>query len=228
MIPKEYFNIVEEQKQITLCIYAEQEYISNYIRRINNFYEVWMLRYIKEKYPNHGSIIDIGANIGNHVKYFANFLNFEGIYCFEPHDINFNLLVDNVQSKVIAYNCALGAVKGKCKLWSSAEPNSGHFRVYNDNSADASIDLLTLDEFVFSNVTLIKIDVEGFEYNVILGAMRTILKYKPVLFIETNDNNVTELLQMIGYVPHKYFFEGNYDKGPIPTIEFVYEGSKYA
>jgi len=47
-----------------------------------------------------------------------------------------------------------------------------------------SVDVKTLDSFNFSDVDIIKMDVEGFEYDVLLGAKQTIDKWKPVVQAE--------------------------------------------
>ena len=228
MQTKQWKNLYEENKVVPFCAYAESEYISDYMKRNNNFYEIWLLRYIKNNYPKHGCIVDIGSNIGNHVKYYANFLSAEIIYCFEPHAVNFSLLKENLQERCIAYPCALGATRGKCSLTIPVESNSGHYQVVQKEIENDSIDLVPLDEFNFSNVTMIKIDVEGYEYDVVLGAIQTILKYKPVLFIETRDRRTIDLLLLLGYRMRNHFYEGGYSIGYVPTIEFVYEDYKDA
>jgi FkbM family methyltransferase len=46
------------------------------------------------------------------------------------------------------------------------------------------VKIKTLDSYNFENVDIIKIDVEGFEYDVLLGATETIKKWKPVVQVE--------------------------------------------
>jgi FkbM family methyltransferase len=52
---------------------------------------------------------------------------------------------------------------------------------------------ITLDYYMLNkdyDIDLIKIDVEGFEYNVLLGSIETIKKYKPRIIIETHSINL--------------------------------------
>jgi FkbM family methyltransferase len=218
-------SIFEENRTIAINIYDQPEYISNILQINKEFYEFYVLRYIKKMYPKHNTIVDVGANIGNHAKYFTNFLEHELIYCFEPYVANYNLLKKNIaDQKVIAYNCALGAIRGKCKIIEPKENNSGMIKVVDGND----VDIMPLDNFNIENVTLIKIDVEGAEYNVLLGAMRTILKYRPPIFIETNDEKVFELMDLIGYKIGKRFYEGDAVSGDLATIEFIHEANKDA
>jgi hypothetical protein len=84
-------------------------------------------------------------------------------------------------------------------------------------------DLLPLDDFNIIDVTLLKIDVVQFEYQVLLGGMRTILKYLPTIFIETENSEVVQLLALLGYERQKMFYEGNASlPNGAPTIEFVH------
>ena len=56
-----------------------------------------------------------------------------------------------------------------------------------------------LDSYEFDQVDFIKIDVEWHEYKVIEGAMATIQKFKPIIYLECHDMNVYPLLLSLGY-----------------------------
>jgi FkbM family methyltransferase len=76
---------------------------------------------------------------------------------------------------------------------------------------DVMIPLFTLDNFIhqFNNVSVIKIDVEGMEYNVLKGSLNVIRKFKPTLIIEIwneHKNNVIQLLKTEGYSIKKILF----------------------
>jgi hypothetical protein len=63
----------------------------------------------------------------------------------------------------------------------------------------------TIDSFGFVNVGLIKIDTEGYEIPVLLGAKQTILKWKPRLVIEVHTpyhrqiEKIIQILKQLGY-----------------------------
>ncbi|MGC8691602.1 MAG: FkbM family methyltransferase [Thermoplasmata archaeon] len=61
----------------------------------------------------------------------------------------------------------------------------------------------TLDSFNLEKVDILKIDVEGFECDVVEGAINTISKHKPKIIIETHGSRLrdkcTELLGSLGY-----------------------------
>ena len=58
----------------------------------------------------------------------------------------------------------------------------------------------------------IKIDVEGFDHKVIKGMIKTINKYKPILLVELNKENINVINKLLkkNYLPYRYIFEKNY------------------
>lgn len=69
--------------------------------------------------------------------------------------------------------------------------------------------MLTLDGFGLSHCHLIKIDVEGMELQVLLGAQETLRRHRPILFVENNGPNgspqVIDLLRALGYTLRWHF-----------------------
>jgi hypothetical protein len=71
------------------------------------------------------------------------------------------------------------------------------------------VDVNTLDSFNIENVSVLKIDVQGYEPKVLDGAKETILKNKPVIFIEVeapqlsiygwNENDIFSRIEALGY-----------------------------
>ncbi len=64
------------------------------------------------------------------------------------------------------------------------EVNSGAAFLAKSLEGHETVDVQTLDSFAFEYVDLIKIDCEGFEYQVIQGALGTIEQFSPVVCIE--------------------------------------------
>lgn len=179
-------------------VYDHNEFVSNIIKQTHDYFEKEELESIAALYPKHGTILEIGANIGNHVHFFEANLDYERIVAFEPIPYNADVLRSNITSEVV-----------QCGLWH--EQTTAHFNVYEDNMGCCSvgqtgtgdIELKTLDSFGFSDVTFMKIDVENAEYNVLLGAEKTILMNKPVMWIEINYSvsyiKVVAFLKSLGY-----------------------------
>jgi FkbM family methyltransferase len=179
----------------------------------------FQLEYIEkiiELSDRHGVIIDAGANVGMFSYAFSK--KFKIVYAFEPVPINFNCLQENLKttSNVLIHTVALGSEAGIVKM-SGRLVNTGSFHIVPDDTFSkkrnvidvVEIPLVTLDSFNFDDVDVIKIDCEGFEFNVLSGAMNTLIKYKPLLAIEftavnkggniDTHNKVKNLLSSMGY-----------------------------
>jgi FkbM family methyltransferase len=104
----------------------------------------------------------------------------------------------SLEKNIVPCNIALGDKEGVVKMFSDCETNSGSNRMVGNHIKDQSklteVIVSTLDIFVSSlpvtTIDVIKIDVEGFEMNVLKGAEATLRKYKPILYIEVNNNNL--------------------------------------
>lgn len=158
----------------------------NVAKTINQgrFYEKKMLEYIKELNIT-GVYLDVGANIGNHSIFFGMFTPATKVISFEPSAKIFSLLQKNIannkqQDKITAINVAVGDKDGRCSLEVNKSDQIGGARVVEG----VDIEEKKLDGLVKDSVSLMKIDVEGFEKKVLVGAKNILKKYKPELFIE--------------------------------------------
>ena len=148
------------------------------------------------------TVIDIGTNIGFSLLNMAKIIGSDGLVIgFEPDPANFIQLEKNISlndfTNLKVNKKGLGDKPGKFKLENRIESNSGMKRI--GSSVDyVEVEIDTLDNFISASnnslpkIDLIKIDVEGFELNVLKGALNTIRKYYPVLFIEVDDNNLRD------------------------------------
>ena len=87
---------------------------------------------------------------------------------------------------IVPVNEALGSKPGYAKIVKGERKNQGASRViYATDSNHKDIHVTTLDRELsnksIGDVTLVKIDVEGGELEVLIGATRTISKHKPIL-----------------------------------------------
>jgi FkbM family methyltransferase len=157
-------------------------------------------------YPNEDSmcILDIGTNIGTHTLAFAKFpFKNVTVHGFEAQREIYYMLAGtialNCLSNVYCHNLAVSDVSGIelniPKVDYSSKSNFGSYEIetakYSD-TADMYIDgsyetvkTTRIDDMQFTNVRLMKIDVEGMEDKVISGARQTIEVNRPLLFIET-------------------------------------------
>jgi FkbM family methyltransferase len=155
--------------------------------------------------------LDIGANIGNHSLFFAR--RFAAVHSFEPNPRTYGVLAVNAQlaPNITTHNVALGDEPGLLTLTfnplnvGEASLIAGQGAAGADHS-DVKVEIL--DDFLprLDQITLMKIDVEGFEAPVLRGARQTIQTHRPIVVFEQNADafiegrsEVAELLQREGY-----------------------------
>lgn len=141
-----------------------------------------------EKYIIPGSTaVDIGAHIGTHTITMSRLIGPNGkVIAFEPQrkifrELYWNCYKNNVNSNVRLYRFAIGNNHAIVEMNKSTKGNEGNTEI---GSGGDLVELRTLDSFHLENVSLIKIDVEMFEDNVLFGAKKTILKNRPIILIE--------------------------------------------
>jgi FkbM family methyltransferase len=196
-----------------IFVYNNGEHISDNMINTKNFFEVRFLDYIAKKYNNQSGILDIGANIGNHSLFFAKFLNCEMVYSFEPFSSNIELLKKNMslfENKSKIYQIALSDQEGVMPLYNSQASNFGGYSLHSYSNGSSfivnpSIKVITLDSLNLNNISMIKIDVENHENEVLEGAKETILRNKPIIFIENLFHGHPDVCPNPN--PHKVMFD---------------------
>ena len=140
------------------------------------------LKYCDNKNIQFKTVLDIGAWCGTWSLAMQKYA--ENIFCYEPNKTHFACLEKNLASfsNVSLYNCAIGNEEGFVKL--TEETATQNTRVIQEKG-DTKI--CTIDSLSLDNVDLIKIDVEGFEMEVLKGATETI-KNVEYIMIELNNN----------------------------------------
>lgn len=139
--------------------------------------------------------IDVGAHVGFWTKELLG--KFDNVIAIEPVRENFECLVKNAPgAECINLACGTG---GFVDLHNPAPTNSGAW----ESAKGSEVKVISIDSL---NVSpgLIKIDVQGFEEEVIKGASETIKRCKPVLCVEVVVNGVeheglVDLIKSLGY-----------------------------
>ncbi len=134
-----------------------------------------------------GVCLDVGANIGciSQALIAGGFF----VHAFEPQPEIFQLLSGNLSGdSYICYNSAVGSAAGVAempKVYYSAKGNFGGLGIGDSSMYGTySVPVVTLDSYNFDKVGFIKIDVEGFELEVLKGARSLIERCHPILYIE--------------------------------------------
>lgn len=164
-----------------------------------------MLDELSSRYRG-GTFIDVGASIGNHTVYFGKCCSADEVYSFEPVNKSFEHLWENVRlnslsEKVRAYNLALGAHDCTGQM---VMPDGGNEGMWNFVPELMGTTVMKcLDYFNIDDVTLIKIDAEGYEADVLIGGIETIREHRPAIIAEANTDKdlegIMEILEPLGY-----------------------------
>lgn len=192
----------KEEMVVYLTPKTTNVYFNSFDKKLSNEIIIW-------KNTNR-IFIDVGACIGAigipASKYYKE------VHCFEPIPSNKSILDLNINANncrnVTSYNFSLGE-----------EEKTVHFKDNYGNSKkifdDDGLKVLqkTGDSFNFEDVGFIKIDVEGFEFEVLKGFEKTIKKYLPVIVVESNTGNedkVHNLMKLYGYKLKDHFKENEF------------------
>lgn len=151
-----------------------------------------------------GAVIQAGGNCGLYPLLYAGL--FERVFTFEPDPMNFYCLSQNcTNSKIIKFNTALSHVPGYLTI---SNPNPSNVGMPQVNVESGTVIYgMTIDSLCVPKVGLIHLDVEGFEYNVLWGAIETIKLNKPVIVVEMmNDHDdIMRFLSENGYKPVAFY-----------------------
>lgn len=153
-----------------------------------------VLRFLREKFDNGSVFYDIGANIGTHSLYMSKLNRDNIIISFEPERENFAHFVRNISyneaHNIDAHNIGLGSSIsfGNLFLFSGLPGDGGNTLVPVDNAKTQNIILSDLDTYMnlkqLPYPDFVKIDVEGYELQVLLGMKNILSTIKPSLLIE--------------------------------------------
>jgi FkbM family methyltransferase len=143
-----------------------------------------------------GVYVDVGSNIGNHTIFFAKYCNSKEVISLELSPLIYDVLVENVDDnslndKVRLYNIGVGEKIKNVNISDIDEDNVGMTKIVDD---DGDITIDTLDNILenIDYISLIKIDVEGYETNVVKGSIEVIKKHSPVIIAELRTDDEFE------------------------------------
>lgn len=170
-------------------------------------------------------VLDIGANIGSHTLPLARAVGDNGlVIAFEPQRHAFQMLCANVAinslMNVITMHSAVGGVEGVTRVPVMNFKDRQNFAglQLGEWPHGEDTEVVTIDSLQLSACHLMKIDVEGWEGAVLVGAKNTLEKFKPPIYIENNQTgrqgSLIRQLEALGYACYwslpRLFKEGNY------------------
>jgi len=174
-------------------ISCHYDHIGGLILR-DGFYEHESLSYLENAIGSISAgrtILDIGANVGNHSVFFSSVLGGK-VLAFEPFGLNFARLEQNALRYGFSAFQMLVGDGGRYSFDGGIERDGGDMLHYGMITYESDVDgeqSWRLDDVCdkLGNVLLIKIDVDGMEVEVIRGALELIRKHKPLIWFECYD-----------------------------------------
>ncbi len=171
-------------------------------------YEPTLLSLISQ--VSEGTILDIGASVGFITVRAARHLGSRGdVLAFEPHPVRFQYLERNLQlndlQNVAAFQCALGDHSGVAVLH-DVDPRWGPRPIdatmmVETGGRSYEVPVRTVDEVLAEHprpkIRLVKIDVEGYEPQVLGGMTNTLRQRPPIVFEALNANALEAVSQCL-------------------------------
>jgi FkbM family methyltransferase len=184
-------------------------------------------------------VLDIGANIGAHTLTLARRVGPQGrVIAFEPTNYAFRKLRRNLDlnptlaQRVETLHCFLtgddrasvpGAIYSSWPLASEAELHPKHLgrEMQTDEARAQSLDSV-LSEHAGRRVQLVKLDVDGYECDVLRGASAMLRDTRPVFVMELAPYSLEErgasLEELLSYfIPNGYRFYSEWTNKPLPS-----------
>ncbi len=147
------------------------------------------------------TVLDLGANIGSHTLHLARLVGSAGrVHAFEPTAFAYAKLLRNLSlnpelaSRVATYQCFLtreganGVPENVYSSWPLVARPDVHPKLLAQPKSTSGAQAKTLDQIMIENgdpaIHVIKIDVDGFECDVLSGADAILSRHKPILVME--------------------------------------------
>ncbi len=158
---------------------------------------------ILDRFLREGDVfVDVGAYVGFFSLYASYKVGNSGeVICFEPNPESYKVLMENLKingiNNVRAFNFALGSKECFLELTMPHGKTPSESTLMEEEGKKFKVKVVRFDDIInelgIERVSMIKIDVEGWENEVIGGMIKTIEKFKPIILVEKNP------LLLLGY-----------------------------
>ena len=176
-----------EAKPGPMYVYKNDQFVSKAIKTYGEYChaEIDIMKLFTKK---ESMYIDVGVNIGYHSLAMHKETGC-AVVGFEPNPTHFAVAGENCKDLPIQiFNAALGSRKDVIKMTDVTIDDAGNYgETKQDDEGTIEAQCITLDSLNMPEISGMKIDVEGFELDVMKGAEQTINKYRPVIFYEALD-----------------------------------------
>jgi FkbM family methyltransferase len=176
---------------------------------------------MRSVFTGQGTFIDIGANTGQHSMMISRYS--KEVHAYEPWEPvlkRFRQMVEwNGIKNISIHAYGLGDENSKKPFFKPAESNLGTGSFVagfkSENSLEGALEIKKGDDaFAKEHITavsVIKMDIEGYEKPALQGLRQTLIKYRPILVFEVSTNpqgsvSIKSKEELVGLFPEKYEF----------------------
>ena len=166
--------------------------------------------------PTGATIVEVGANIGAFSVPLSKALGPSGhLYCYEAHPLIADLLDENLDANACTnatvVRAAAGADHGVASFTDFAPDsavNMGAAHIDRSGHGTLEVTVAPIDALNLGACSLIKVDAEGGEADVIIGAQQTLFNHTPVLYVEhdRDDPRLVQCLLTVAEMGYRLFW----------------------
>jgi len=170
-----------------------------------DFFEPTITKIFEESLNEGDVVIDVGANLGYYSLLSAKLIREKGrVYSFEPMSSAFERLKKNISlnefKNIKLENKGVSDKEEKLEIFFQNEYEIG----IDQKGEKEEVNFITIDNYVEKNkikkLSLLKVDTDGYDFNVLKGSLKTINKLKPkiiTLEISPTEDDTEEYLSLI-------------------------------
>lgn len=212
-----------------IAVLQQDTHISKWVEEHGRLdHDRWLLDLLEPYIKSGDWVVDAGSFIGDHSIAYARYAGITGrVIAFEPNFHAFKCLEYNVSSlpQVQEINAALSDGEGKVAyLHRGPNCNEGMACIKDPEVISEEmmcVKTLALDDLYLERLNFLKMDIEGYEHKALIGAKKTICKFKPIILLEINKealarngssfSDIRGYLNGLGYKNYKVLQPNVYD-----------------
>jgi FkbM family methyltransferase len=206
-----YKRIIKRPKIITLAngtrFWAYPDCVVSSALHYADWPEYEELQFCRKHLRRGDVVVDVGANVGHFSLLLADIVGPDSLFCFEPTPVTWRRLKNNFElngwSTSRLYPMAVGQREGAVEFPDSESPETTNSLAWSKQGVSKTkVRLLSLDsllpDFANREVGVLKIDVEGYEREVFLGARRFLREVRPrLVMFESLEQRLDEVLREV-------------------------------
>jgi FkbM family methyltransferase len=186
------WHVPDDDKKITFVL-------SNDTDMLNPSYEGKYREQILKQIPSKKTFVDVGTNVG--IWSLPMMHQFKTVVSYEPSKQNIECLKANIPTGIDLREKAIANFTGFADFHQAGK-NCGDGKLCREGvKSTYTVPVVKLDDEGLSDVDLIKIDVQGWEYEVLDGAIELISRDRPWVIFEVNEDidKCCSLMESLGY-----------------------------